>query len=189
MPDSTPTLSAAILRLAGEVGYATLDWLATAPAAAAAELDQHVASVRADLARCQRPRPARSGRAGRGMPPASFRRATARRGAATSASEDGPAAPQAAAADQGRRDQVAEMVCPDVPFAATALSAEPVVSLQLLLHYASGLVEAAVRDDWWPGRIPEGEVDWACLRLAAVCRLVSQAEADAELHPDLRNLP
>jgi hypothetical protein len=60
--------------------------------------------------------------------------------------------------------------------------------MQLLLHYACGFVEAAVRDDWWPGDIANGEVDWACLRLAAICRLVSQAEADAELHPDLRNL-
>jgi hypothetical protein len=60
--------------------------------------------------------------------------------------------------------------------------------MHLLLHYACGFIEAAVRDDWWPGDVANGEVDWACLRLAAVCRLVSQAEAAAELHPDLRKL-
>jgi hypothetical protein len=152
MPDSTASLSAAILRLTGEVGYATLDWLATAPTAAGADLDQHVAAVRADLARCQRT--TASSRPGRIRRPV----------------------------------QVAAAACPDVPFAASALRSEPVLPLQLLLHYACGFVEAAVRDDWWPGDIANGEIDWACLRLAAVCKLISQAEADADLHPDLRNL-
>jgi hypothetical protein len=152
MPDSTATLSAAILRLAGEVGYATLDWLAAGPAGATAELDQHIAAVRVDLERCSQTR-AGGGRAGAGRQPRDMPRAGV----------------------------------PDVPFAATALHAEPTVPLQLLLHYACGFVEAAVRDDWWPGDIASGDVDFACLRLAALCRLISQAEADAELHPDLRN--
>ncbi len=176
MPDSSATLSAAILRLAGEVGYATLDWLAAGPAAATAELDQHVAAVRADLARCQRPHS--TGRAGRGTPPASMRRAVARRDEAAEGN---------AASNPGKADPAGDAECPDVPFAASPLQAEPVLPLTLLLHYVCGLVEAAVRDDWWPGNIANGEVDWACLRLAALCRLISQAEADAELHPDLRN--
>lgn len=150
MPDSTATLSAAILRLAGEVGYATLDWLATAPPAAGADLDQHVAAVRAELVRCQK-----------------------QRGRVRDQADSGPAGDEA---------------CPDTPFAASPLQAEPVLPLQLLLHYACGFVEAAVRDDWWPGDIANGEIDWACLRLAALCRLISQTEADAELHPDLRAL-
>jgi Family of unknown function (DUF6401) len=186
MPDSTATLSAAILRLAGEVGYATLDWLLSAPAAATADLDQHVAEVRAALARCQRP--SGRGRAGRRAQAASIRRAIAWHGAAPRAGGAAPAVAQAAPDDPGRNALGAELTCPDVPFAATALAAEPVVPMQLLLHYACGFVEAAVRDDWWPGDIANGEIDWACLRLAAICRLVSQAEADAELHPDLRNL-
>jgi hypothetical protein len=174
MPDPTATLSAAILRLAGEVGYATLDWLATGPTAATAELDQHVAAVRADLARCQRP--AGRGRAGRSAVSASMRRAVARRGDAAESNERGP----------GKLDQASEAICPDVPFVASPLQGEPVLPMSLLLHYTCGLVEAAVRDDWWPRDIASGEVDWACIRLAALCRLISQAEADAELHPDLR---
>ncbi len=153
MPDSTATLSAAILRLAGEVGYATLDWLETGPTGASAELDQHVAAVRAELERCQQAR-AGGGRT-RGVRSA-------------------------------RRPAMAGV--PDVPFAATAMQAEPTVPLELLLHYACGFVEAAVRDDWWPGDIANGDIDFACLRLAALCRLISQAEANAELHPDLREL-
>lgn len=186
MPDSNGTLSAAILRLAGEVGYATLEWLLSAPTAATAELDQHVAEVRADLARCQRA--SGRGRAGRRAQSASMRRAITRYAEPAKASGEAPATAQARADDQGRNALAAELTCPDVPFAATALAAEPVVPMQLLLHYACGFVEAAVRDDWWPGDIADGELDWACLRLAAICRLVSQAEAAAELHPDLRNL-
>jgi Family of unknown function (DUF6401) len=175
MPDSAATLSAAILRLAGEVGYATLDWLAAAPPAASAELDQHVAAVRADLARCQRP--GGKGRPGRGTPTPSMRRAVARRDAAADRAPGGP----------GEVGPASDPACPDVPFAASPLQAEPVLPLTLLLHYVCGLVEAAVRDDWWPGDVANGEVDWACLRLAALCKLISQTEADAELHPDLRN--
>jgi hypothetical protein len=178
MPDPTATLSAAILRLAGEVGYATLDWLATGPTAATAELDQHVAAVRADLAGCQRPGGGR-GRAGRGAVSASMRRAVAPRCEATDVSK---------ASDPGRLDPAGEAACPDIPFAASPLQAEPVLPMSLLLHYTCGLVEAAVRDDWWPRDVAGGEVDWACVRLAALCKLISQAEADAELHPDLRTL-
>ncbi len=76
-------------------------------------------------------------------------------------------------------------MCPDVPFTSSALHAEPIVPVKLLLHYACGFVEAAVRADWWPAESADAS-DWTALRLAAICHLISQAEAAAELHPDLR---
>lgn len=75
--------------------------------------------------------------------------------------------------------------CPDVPFVNSALRTEAVLPVQLLLHYASGFVEAAVRSDWWPGESADSR-DWPSIRLAAICQLIIQAEAAAELHPDLR---
>jgi hypothetical protein len=78
-----------------------------------------------------------------------------------------------------------EATCPDVPFVSDALQTEAIVPVTLLLHYASGFVEAAVRSDWWPGECADAD-DWTSLRLAAICQLISQAEAAAELHPDLR---
>lgn len=137
------TLSAAILRMVAEVGYATLTWLDSGPVSAAAELDQHVAAIRADLSRCQH-RPA-------------------------------------------KRPAVGGLTCPDVPFAGTALRTEAAVPVPLLLHYACGFMEAAVRGDWWPGDIANGSIDWECMRLAALCKLISQAEAAEEMHPDLSN--
>src|SRR5580704_9304738 len=74
--------------------------------------------------------------------------------------------------------------CPDVPFVADASSPEESVPLALLLHYLCGFIEEAVTRDWWPEPDP-AEPDWESLRIAAVCHLVSQAEAAAQLHPDL----
>ncbi|HTA07718.1 MAG TPA: DUF6401 family natural product biosynthesis protein, partial [Streptosporangiaceae bacterium] len=75
--------------------------------------------------------------------------------------------------------------CPDVPFVSNALQAEETVPITLLLHYACGFIEAAVSSDWWPEESADA-TDWASLRLAAICQLIVQAEAAAELHPDLR---
>lgn len=75
--------------------------------------------------------------------------------------------------------------CPDVPFVSDAFQAEATVPVTLLLHYASGFVEAGVSSGWWPGRSADA-TDWVSLRLAAICMLISQAEAAAEVHPDLR---
>lgn len=75
--------------------------------------------------------------------------------------------------------------CPDVPFAADALQPEATVPANLLLHYACGFVEAALQDGWRPARSADA-ADWASLRLAAICKLITMAEAAAEVHPDLR---
>ena len=77
------------------------------------------------------------------------------------------------------------VTCPDVPFVSDALRAEDVVPVALLLHYASGFVEAGISDGWWPGKSADA-ADWVSLRLAAICELISQAEAAADMHPDLR---
>jgi hypothetical protein len=80
-----------------------------------------------------------------------------------------------------------EPTCPDVPFVADALEAEATVPIKLLLHYASGFVDAAVSSGWWPAESADAS-DWTSLRLAAVCYLISKAEAAADLHPDLRTI-
>jgi hypothetical protein len=53
------------------------------------------------------------------------------------------------------------------------------VTPAMLLEYAQGFLEAAVARGWWPphrrGGAPAGP-DWESLRLAAVCRLVMEAE-------------
>jgi hypothetical protein len=72
-----------------------------------------------------------------------------------------------------------------VPFVASALHAEAVVPLELLLHYACGFVRAALGDGWIPEASADAR-DWVSLRLAAICLLIRQAEAAAALHPDLR---
>jgi hypothetical protein len=142
MAESPVQLSATALRIAGHVGQTALDRIAGGGATALAELDQHLAAVRAELADCQ-------------QPPAA-----------------GPG-PRSAA------------MCPDVPFTSSALHAEPTVPVKLLLHYACGFVEAAVKADWWPAESTDAS-DWTSLRLAAICLLICRAEAAAELHPDLR---
>jgi hypothetical protein len=126
--------------VAGHVGQTALDRIARGGAGAVAELDQHMAAVRAELAACQHPPLRRN-----------------------------------------------EPACPDVPFVATALEAEATVPIKLLLHYASGFVDAAVSSGWWPAQSADAS-DWTALRLAAVCYLIGKAEAAAELHPDLRTI-
>jgi hypothetical protein len=170
-------LSAAALRLAGHVGQTALDRIADGGASAAAELDQHIAAVRAELAACQQP-PAAGAQAPRRTASGESGRGTTRhRGGRTGHTSD-----VAARLAMIRNTQA---TCPDVPFVSNALQAEAIVPVTLLLHYASGFVEAAVRSDWWPGECADAD-DWTSLRLAAVCELISQAEAAAELHPDLR---
>ncbi len=128
-------LSVLALRLAGHVGQTALDRIADV--SAVAELDQHIAAVRAELADCQQP------------------------------------------------DLSAAVTCPDVPFAGNALEAEKTVPVGLLVHYAAGFVDAALSSGWRTADSADAS-DWVSLRLAAICRLISQAEAAAELHPDLR---
>ena len=56
------------------------------------------------------------------------------------------------------------------------------VTPAMLLEYAQGFLEAAVARGWWPphrratGLGGPGGLDWESLRLAAVCRLVTEAE-------------
>jgi hypothetical protein len=165
MAEAPVQLSATALRLAGHVGQTALEGIAEGDVAAAAELDQHIAAVRADLAACQRPGTAQEQVADRTAGGSTARRAPARR--------------------SGRALGGVNVTCPDVPFVSTALQAEATVPIKLLLHYACGFVEAAVRDDWWPEELADA-ADWPSMRLAAICQLILQAEAAAELHPDLR---
>lgn len=146
MAEPPARLSPAALRLAGHIGQTALDRVATAGVAVVAELDQHVAAVRAELGACQRPPDTRAGQTATGP---------------------------------------GETTCPDVPFVGTALHAETTVPLELLLHYACGFIQAALRDGWVPEASADAS-DWVSLRLAALCQLISQAEAAAALHPDLR---
>jgi hypothetical protein len=145
MAERPAPLSPAALRLAGHVGQTALDRVAAGGVAIAAELDQHVAAVRAELAACQE-RPVMSTE---------------------------PAA------------EPARATCPDVPFAATALHSETTLPVELLLHYASGFVQAALGDGWVPAASADAG-DWVSLRLAAICQLIRQTEAAATVHPDLR---
>ena len=177
-------MSAVTLRLTDEVGQAALDRVAAGDLAAAAELDQHVAAVRAELAACWPDQPPAARLAGQsavraGWPPPA-RPHHARR---TQAARDTAGA--AAAAPAGTATATA--VCPDVPFADNPWQADAPPATLLLLHYACGFVEAAVRADWWPASPAVGyQIEWQALRLAAVCRLIRYAEATAALPPDLR---
>jgi Family of unknown function (DUF6401) len=173
MAEPSAPLSAAALRLAGHVGQTALDRIAEDGVAAAAELDQHMATVRAELAACVQPAPARaqlSRRIANGQ-------GTRHRGGRT-----GHLLDLGARLAGLRSDSPA---CPDVPFVSNALQAEETVPVTLLLHYACGFVEAAVASNWWPAESADA-TDWASRRLAAICQLIVQAEAAAELHPDLR---
>jgi Family of unknown function (DUF6401) len=172
LSDFPPPLSAVSLRLADEVGQDVLDWVFSGDLAAAAQLDQHVAAVQAELAVvCQ---------SGSATP----------HGPAVAAQLAGNAAVGARPSPAALRAVMAEVSCPDVPFAdsaAGAWRAESVPPLRLLLHYACGFVEAAVRADWWPGESADADdFDWESVRLAAVCHLIRQAELAAAVHPDLR---
>ncbi len=157
MAEPAAPLSPAALRLAGHVGQIALDRAAAAGGGVVAELDQHVAAVRAELRACQRPSAVERPDPGSHSGDAPTRRGT---------------------------PQPAHPPCPDVPFADSARYAEPTVPRELLLHYASGFVRAALSDGWQPAASADAG-DWVSLRLAAVCQLISQSEAASRPHPDL----
>jgi len=90
--------------------------------------------------------------------------------------------PAGGARSAGRGADHAELTCPDVPFATSPLYLEPAVPMELLLHYASGFVEAALADGWHPA-VSADAADWVSLRLAAICRLITEAEAAGQLDP------
>jgi hypothetical protein len=164
-------LSAVSLRLAGEVGQYTLNCVADGGPALRADLDQHVAAVRAAIAE---------------YPMDGERRNAAIAGRAAVDARVGEAG------CQGLGELLSAMVrsCPDVPFVRDACSPEESVPLVLLLHYACGFLEEAVTRDWWPAGDEEAaDPDWESMRIAAVLQLISQAEAAAELHPDLPSQP
>jgi hypothetical protein len=165
MPEKSARLSAVSLRLAGEVGQRALDHVAASGAAAKAELDQHICAVRAAIAE---------------YPMAGERQAAAISGRAAVDARVG------AAGYPGLGDLLSAFArsCPDVPFVGDASSPEETVPLAPLLHYLCGFIEEAVTRDWWPGPDPDAP-DWESYRIAAVCQLISLAEAAAELHPDL----
>jgi len=174
-------LSAAALRLTDEVGQAVLDRVAAGDLAAVADLDQHVAAVRAELAASDPGQPEAARRTGQSAAQAGWpqpaRPHHARRTLAYARTTG--ATPARAVTDNA--------ACPDVPFADNPWQADAPPALRLLLHYACGFVEAAVRADWWPANPAVGyQIEWQAMRLAAVCRLVWHAEATAALPPDLR---
>jgi hypothetical protein len=170
MPDPLP-LSAVGLRLAGEIGQATLNRVAADGAAVRADLDQHVAAVRAAITECQSAR---------------GREASA---VARHAAVDARVGP-GACTGLGELLSATTRGCPDVPFVADACSREPSPPLPLLLHYLCGFVEEAVTRDWWPaGDRDSLPIDWESMRIAAVCTLISAAEAESGLDPDLPRKP
>jgi hypothetical protein len=188
--DAAVPLSAVGLRLTDEVGQAVLDWVAAGDLALSAALDQNVAAVRAALAACPQDEPGSAWQAGQaalqearpraaGSQPTRPHHARRYRNAARPDSAHGPA---------GISPATADAACPDAPFADSPWHADAALPLRLLLHYACGFVEAAVRADWWPGEdeTATDAVDFESVRLGAVCRLVRQAEALAALPPDLR---
>jgi hypothetical protein len=167
MFDKSPALSAVSLRLAGEVGQRTLDQVAGS-AVSRAELDQHVAAIREAIA---------------DYPMAGERRAAAVAGRAAVDARVG------GAGCSGLGELLSTLVrsCPDVPFVADTRSPEANPPLPLLLHYLCGFIEEAVTRDWWPYDETDAGPDWESTRIAAACHLISQAEAAAELHPDLQS--
>jgi hypothetical protein len=188
--ESAAPLSAVGLRLTDEVGQAVLDWVAAGDLALSAALDQHVAAVRAALAACQPDEPGAAWLAGQAThqearSQAARSKATrphhARRLGAGTQPEPARGPASATPAAGGRP------VCPDAPFADSPWHSDAALPLRLLLHYACGFVEAAVRADWWPGEneTATGAADFESVRLAAVCRLVRQAETAAAVPPDL----
>jgi hypothetical protein len=185
MAEPPARVSPIALRLAGHVGQTALDRLAEGGVAILAELDQHVAAVRAELAACA-PRPA-SEPADRIASSRRLRRRSRHGRDASGVRRGGPESGSAGEAAAGTPEaaEATEATCPDVPFAATALHTETTVAVELLLHYACGFVEAAVSDGWLPEESADAD-DWVSLRLAAVCLLIRQTEAAAMVHPDLR---
>jgi Family of unknown function (DUF6401) len=177
--DAAIPLSAVGLRLTDEVGQAVLDWVAAGDLALSAALDQHVAAVRAALAACPQDEPGSAWQAGQ----------AAHLEARSRAASCQPTRPHHARRYRTAvTPATAGAACPDAPFADSPWHADAAVPLRLLLHYACGFVEAAVRADWWPGKdeTATDAVDFESVRLGAVCRLVRQAEAAAALPPDLR---
>jgi Family of unknown function (DUF6401) len=180
-PEIPVPLSAVALRLTDEVGQAVLDRIAAGDLAGAAELDQHVTAVRAEMARCRPDQPSAARVAGETAAQAGWPQPTRphhlRRTQIASSSATPPA--------NGTATGLA--ACPDVPFADNPWHADAPLAVGLLLHYACGLIETAVRADWWPANPAVGDqIEWQALRLAAVCRLVRFAEAAAALPPGLR---
>jgi hypothetical protein len=179
MPERPVSLSANSLRLVGHVGQVTLDRIQEGSVAFLADFDQHVAAVRAELtAACALPSDAAAAWAGREAERGATRAPKASRG---------PKAARTQRALVPTPPTGADVSCPDVPFTSSALCAAPVLPRMLLLHYACGFVEAAACAGWRPSVTSRGS-DWESMRLAAICHLIAQAEAAAELHPDLRAL-
>jgi hypothetical protein len=177
--DAVVPLSAVGLRLTDEVGQAVLAWVAAGDLALSSELDQHVAAVRAALAACSPGEPDSAWQAGQ----------AAHAEARSQATRSRPTRPHHARRNGAAvTPAIAEIACPAAPFADNPWDANATLPLRLLLHYACGFVEAAVRADWWPGENESATevADFESVRLAAVCRLVMQAEAAAALPPDLR---
>jgi Family of unknown function (DUF6401) len=184
-PEPPVPLSAVGLRLTDEVGQAVLDWVTGGDLTASAALDQHVAAVRAALAGCE-PNDAGAARLAGLAGGQAARSEAARSRAARSAAGRSDATRLHHARRLGaERPAPAAVDCPDVPFADSAWYSDDAPPLRLLLHYACGFVEAAVRADWWPGESEPGAADFEAMRLAAICRLVRQAEAAAMLPPGL----
>ena len=176
-------MSAVALRLTDEVGQAVLDRIAAGDLAATAELDQHVAAVRGELAACRPDQLPAARLAGQRACDAGWPRTArphhARRNQAARQTVTAALRPDGAA--------TAIAACPDVPFADNPWESDGQPVLRLLLHYACGFVEATVRADWWPANPAVGyHVEWQAMRLAAVCRLIWDAEATTALPPDLR---
>jgi hypothetical protein len=182
MPERPVRVSPVALRLAGHVGQTALDRISEGGVAILAELDQHVAAVRAELAACvQWP----GGEPATQLASSRRLRRRSSRGRHAAGGPSGGRDSASAPAPTSDTPEPKEATCPDVPFAATALHTETTVAVELLLHYAIGFVEAAVSDGWLPEVSADGD-DWVSLRLAAVCLLIRQAEAAATVHPDLR---
>jgi len=182
MAERPVRVSPVALRLVGHVGQTALDRVAEGGVAVLAELDQHVAAVRAELAACTQ-RPAIEPADQLASSPRLRRRS--RRSRDASGGPGGGHESGSAGTPPAGRPEAREATCPDVPFAASALHTETTVAVELLLHYACGFVEAAVGDGWLPEVSADAD-DWVSLRLAAVCLLIRQAEAAATVHPDLR---
>ena len=113
MPELPVPLSSVALRLAGEVGQTALDEISLAGVTAAADLDQHIAAIRAELTPEREPAVAAAQLAGL---------AAGRSGRSDRASR------------QAGGSRLAGLSCPDVPFVASAVRTEAVLPLRLLLH-------------------------------------------------------
>lgn len=181
VPEHPVPLSAVALRLTDEVGQVVLDRVAAGDLASAAELDQHVAAVREEVARCRPYESSAARLAGQTAATAGWPRPARPHHARRSHAASGTAAAAPAAT------ATVMVGCPDTPFADNPWQADAPLAVGLLLHYACGFTDAAVRADWWPANPAVGfQIEWQATRLAAVCRLIREAEKTAAVHPDLR---